>query len=199
MSDQGEGQNPGTYTGADGREYRWVSPQNNGQYRPVLTTTLGYECGIVYLSAADWPAAKAALDALVEAEQEEWVEIGEPQGLCEGQRRIRRDGSQPQTKAKPYYGEQKWVDLATSAYWVDAYRKGREVALEEASDLRDAVRELVRTINAMPSVTFDCSVLPIMEGGYHLAEDVRVDVNARQLMRWMDTLDKAAKKLEGKL
>ena len=135
---------PGTYTGADGREYRWVK-DGWGNYRMTRWDN-GREYAWDTIAPADWPAAKAALDALVEAEEEEWVEIGEPQGLREGQRRIRRDGSQPQTKSKPYYGEEKWVDLTTSAYWVDAYRKGRQVALEESSALRDAARELVEAV-----------------------------------------------------
>jgi hypothetical protein len=63
--------------------------------------------------------------------------------------------------------------------------------------LRDAAREMVRTINAMPIVTFDSSVLPLAE--YHLQGETKVDVNPRQLMGWLDRLDRSAKTLEGKL
>ena len=196
-------QAPGTYTGADGREYRWE--KGDGYYH----TQADNHTRVRDIAPVDWPAARAALDALVEQESGEWVEIGEPQGLREGQRRIRRDGSQPQTKSKPYYGEEKWVDLTTSAYWVDAYRKGREVGIEderkrlneeadkatvadgvmyqsgwnagrewearEDKGLRDAARELVEVVKDMPTFNqVDC-------------------------WDWLKAVKAAAKALEGKL
>ena len=82
-----------------------------------------------WIDPADWPAAKAALDALIKAESAEWVEI-------DAHHRIRRDGSEqeviPEAEGKP------WVELL----WGQAYRKGREVAEAEQADFRDAVRKV---------------------------------------------------------
>jgi len=95
----------------------------------------------------NWPAAKAALDALV-AESEEWVEIDD-------NARIRRDGTEAQWRSgggincwheHTYPGEKRWPQ---------AYRKGREVALEEASGLRDAARKASEII--VDELSRECS------------------------------------------
>lgn len=157
--------NAGEYVGKDGRTYRWVSPQNDGKYRPVLTTTIGYECGMVYLGAEDWPAAKAALDALIEQEAGEWVELETMDDAAVTHRfRIQLDGTNPQ-----YWAGNRWWGEHNSMPWILAYRKGHEVALEESAEaynqvcavgaeartkylaLRDAARELVEAIASTPT------------------------------------------------
>ena len=177
---------PGTYTGADGREYRWR------KFGPdvVLESITDVSSVVpVALAAVDIPAAKAALDALVEAEAD-IVELTPDW-------RMHFYSRDPQRWDLEHKVGGKWVITSECgpSLVMSAYHAGAAEKQQESADLRDAAQGLVRTINAMPSVTFDCSVLR----GYHLAEDVRVDVNARQLMRCMDTLDKAARELEGKL
>ena len=86
----------------------------------------------------DWPAAKAALDALVSEERgKEFVEV-----VACGKRRVKRDGSEIEK-----FEDGRWVPDAASHY-LTYYRKGREVALEETSGLRDAARELVEAVFA---------------------------------------------------
>jgi hypothetical protein len=77
--------------------------------------------------------AKAALDALLEAESEEWVEITTWE-------RIRRDGTQPEWR---YNEKTQWVTESKPRPGHVGFRKGREVAEAEQADFRDDVRELV--------------------------------------------------------
>lgn len=157
-------QSPGTYTGADGRAYRWA--KGDGYYH----TQADNHTRVRDIAPADWPAAKAALDALVEQE-EGWVEIDE-------HARIKRDGTAAQWRHGNGYG-QNWHPLSSDdKRWPAAYRKGREMALEEASALRDAVRELVRTIR---------------DAGVHSCNSLLPSVDGWQRIKY------AAKTLEGKL
>jgi hypothetical protein len=99
---------PGTYTGADGGEYRWELSVDGKSYYHVNGAGHGE-------NIHDWPAAKAALDALVEAEQEEWAYLGT-------HIRISRDGL---TMERDNH-DGGWE--AYSVNWIqDAYRKGLEV------------------------------------------------------------------------
>jgi len=92
------------------------------------------------IDPADWPAAKAALDALVEAEEGEWVLLPAP-NREEPYIRISKDGQRVQERTQ----EGRWNDY--DAWWIKAaYRKGREVAQQESSALRDAARELVEAV-----------------------------------------------------
>jgi len=111
---------PGEYVGKDGKLYT------------------------VCNSYADISAAKAALDALIEAEAEEWVDVVSLDHRCADYAlRIRRDGSNPQ-----YLGgaTRAWVQTREDEDWALAYRKGREVALEQVQQL-DAVGWLAYAID----------------------------------------------------
>lgn len=119
---------PGEYIGADGTTYRWTRDGDNywhhsGEWRDgwVIHSSV---------AAEDWPKAKAALDELIEEEAGEWVEIT----ACW---RIRPDGSQPQYLA----GSGMWQPFTEYGIgcWADAYRKGRELALEQVRELVEAV------------------------------------------------------------
>ena len=89
------------------------------------------------------------LEPLIEAEAEEWVYL-------DRQRRIHLDGSEGQA-----ISIKKWENNG-NCMWVQAYRKGREVALAECDDRiyelgidhktkMERVRELGREINAADS------------------------------------------------
>ena len=112
----------GEYVGADRRTYRWA-------HSPIMGWILRDEGGCVTgAKPLDWPAAKAALDALIESEQEQWVELSSAT-------RISQDGRRAQQKS---LDTAQWVDMADEYarvhYSVCSYRKGREVALQECSD-----------------------------------------------------------------
>jgi hypothetical protein len=136
---------PGTYTGADGREYRVQMDSGNDAFEVQVWLPGLKEWRDTFLRVSDIPAAKAALDALVEQESGEWVEWKE-HGTG-NTFRIKRDGSgQIERVCKNLNNGTTDVTYPCSmvTYAEDAYRKGREVALEETSALRDAARELVR-------------------------------------------------------
>ena len=123
--------NPGEYIGKDGGEYRWL-------YSDVMGWIVRDERGCVTgMKREDVTDAKAALDALLEAESEGWVEIDD-------NARIQRDGSDPQVRHEG--GVCVWRVLTIDKRWPKAYRKGREVAQAEQADFRDAVRELVDNV-----------------------------------------------------
>jgi len=137
--------NPGEYIGKDGRLYCWEWLDDGdgtpgyhlaGYDRRRMNTDRFYPA---HIPPADWPAAKAALDALIEAESEGWVEWIWAGGMC----RASADGSRVQMWD---YCLEKWVD-ATESRTGAAYRKGRGVAEAEQAELRDAVRELVEAVN----------------------------------------------------
>ena len=127
--------NPGEYIGKDGRTYRWL-------YSDVMGWIVCDERGCVTgMKREDVTDAKAALDALLEAESEEWVEI------AGGFYRISLDGKRVQQQYNHVARGRGYDDLAEEEAsripQVQSYRKGREVAEAEQADLRDAVRELV--------------------------------------------------------
>jgi len=123
---------PGEYIGKDGRTYRWRRGDTGGWFVEELTTDGIWVISLVQPSTEDWPDAKAALDALIEAESREWVGWTTAQGYH-------------------YRADQNgYVERNENGRWVtasppiqSAYLKGREVAQAEQADLRDAVRELV--------------------------------------------------------
>jgi hypothetical protein len=124
--------NPGEYIGKDGGEYRWL-------YSDVMGWIVRDERGCVTgMKREDVTDAKAALDALIEAESVEWVEWTWAGGMY----RASADGSRVQMWD---YCLEKWVD-ATESRTGAAYRKGREVAQAEQADMRDAVWELVDNV-----------------------------------------------------
>ena len=127
---------PGEYIGKDGRTYRWRRGDTRGWFVEELTTDGIWVISLVQPSTEDWPDAKAALDALIEAESREWVGWTTPQGYH-------------------YRADQNgYVERNENGRWVtasppiqSAYLQGREVAQAEQADLRDAVRELVDVVN----------------------------------------------------
>ena len=170
--------NPGEYIGKDGGEYRWL-------YSDVMGWIVRDERGCVTgMKREDVGDAKAALDALVEAESEEWVEIDD-------HARIKRDGTAAQWRHGNGYG-QNWHPLSSDdKRWPQAYRKGREVALEEGSDLRDAARKASGAI--VDELSRECS---------RCHEDAKCDEDLKHRCCIGCPVSKAlavAKTLEGKL
>ena len=159
--------NPGEYIGKDGRTYRWL-------YSDVMGWIVRDERGCVTgMKREDVTDAKAALDALIDAESMGWVAIDD-------NARIQADGSDPQVRHEG--GICCWRGLTNpiDKRWPKAYRKGREVAQAEQADLRDDVRELVEAV----TVASRCGV---DYGG--------IVVNRA----WFDYAVTAAKKVEAKL
>ena len=130
--------NPGEYIGKDGRTYRWVheylsDDSGSGYDHQVFTCHWETE----WIAPEDWPAAKAALDALIEAEKEaeEWVEIN-PHW------RVNREGRWQYRQCE---GLTSWFDKDPAYPTDEAYRKGREVALAEYEALREQEAEKAKT------------------------------------------------------
>lgn len=145
----------GEYTGADGRTYQIKGIEVKTDPYPMNPYQGFTGRGTLYPGHPDWPAAKAALDALIEVEQE-WVEL--PQVASEwSPRRVSGDRGQ-----RLVNGE--WVDLDETDPVLVGYRKGREAALEQ-------VRELVKLINVL---SLKMLVMPDGDGwlNYYMAEDV---------------------------
>ena len=131
--------NPGEYIGKDGRTYRWKHERlSDNSAEGYDHQAHVHEWETEWIDPADWDDAKAALDALIEAESMGWVAIDD-------NARIQADGSDPQVRHEG--GICVWRALTIDKRWPKAYRKGREVAEAEQADLRDAVRELVEAVN----------------------------------------------------
>jgi hypothetical protein len=115
---------PGQYMGDDARTYRWtVGEGGYGHWR--------YDCGWRVHPVVDWPAAKAALDALIESESEQWVYLE-----SDGEPVIRISATGERVQQQDHAG--KWTDY--SAWWIkEAYRKGRELERAKCAKLREAV------------------------------------------------------------
>lgn len=120
---------PGEYTGADGKLYAWDKSVAGG-YLPVFAE--GGE--FAEIAPADWPAAKAALDALIEAEEGEWVEIDK-------YRRVSPDGAKAQHRLVNYRGNfiKGWTDRNPHGVIFDAYRAGLTTGKKDAQELAEAV------------------------------------------------------------
>jgi len=133
----------GEYVGKDGRTYRWTKQDSEtgvqeSWYR--LEVVGGRYSEGPYVS--DVPAAKAALDALIAAEQDaEWVELDS--NGCTQRTRISRDGTLAQTR---WPGDEWKPALNPDWSGFKAYRKGREVAEAENAALREQVRALVEAV-----------------------------------------------------
>lgn len=94
-------QTPGEYVGADGRTHRvggWI----------VLVGTIVGECDDVMPHDPDWPAAKVALDALVEEQQTKRVDI--PLDACWSPRRLILKNGVPVAVEVLEHGEE-WEDV----------------------------------------------------------------------------------------
>ena len=147
---------PGEYVGADGRRYRWVC--SDGKYevcwvRPECANDPVDGLWGTSIHAEDWPAAKTALDALIEAEAGEWVYVDK-------WARIRADGS----SAEERYGSSPDC-LSWGGYvgrWADAYRKGREVALEQVKELVEAVLASHSCYESGPHGGWMCTGEPVL-------------------------------------
>jgi hypothetical protein len=108
--------NKGEYIGKDGRTYRWIFSSIMGWVvRDEGLTVTGVKPG-------DWPAAKSALDELIEEEAEEWVEI-------DGFHRCDITGKHQQVRSCTRDG---WSEVCMGEDYdvFNGYRKGRAVALE---------------------------------------------------------------------
>ena len=138
---------PGTYTGADGREYRWVhewldDSSGSGYDHQVFCSEWTQE----WIDPADIDVAKAALDALVEAESEEWVEFP-------------REGNHAPFRFNLELTRLQFLQDQGSGQWREAeydlcliraaYRKGREQAQQEAQDELDAKTREITTLRAV--------------------------------------------------
>jgi len=132
---------PGEYIGKDGRAYRWTHGRLDDDSADGYDHQVHiHEWETEWIDPADWDDAKAALDALIEAESVEWVEIDD-------NARIQRDGSDPQVRHEGGICVWRALTNPIDKRWPKAYRKGREVAEAEQADFRDAVRELVEAVN----------------------------------------------------
>ena len=140
----------GEYTGKNGRKYKWEKGSSrSGWFVTEKEPVTGiWICSFSQPSTEDWPAAKAALDALIEAESEGWVEIDD-------NARIQRDGSDPQVRHED--GVCVWRALTIDKRWPKAYRKGREVAEAEQAEMRGAVWELVEAVERASDLL--CSII----------------------------------------
>jgi hypothetical protein len=78
----------------------------------------------------------AALDALIEEEAEEWVEM---HSKSFSPRRFSPDGNRAEFWDAP---SNRWRSIAIDDGLFQSYRKGREVALEQARELAEAVSAL---------------------------------------------------------
>ena len=122
---------PGEFIGVDGQTYRWSSKWRAGMYVLCIVDYKGEtEWQNGFISKEDWPNARTALDALIEAEAEEWVEI---RNLW----RIKKDGTQPE-----YCQDNEWRPYVGIPDWADGYRKGREVALEQVQELVEQIENV---------------------------------------------------------
>jgi len=121
---------PGEYIGKDGLTHRWYEmPFSHTCEHQILE-----EAHDIWVARGihpdDWPAAKAALDALIESE-EEWVCVSMNSQV---DWRFRRDGS----RAEYRQGDSGWTYEPDSS-GERIYRKGREVALQDVQELVEAV------------------------------------------------------------
>lgn len=138
----------GTYTGKDGRTYRLVHSRRDDEWCTEVLhcdTLSGVDrWDTATLRVSDIDAAKAALDALIAAEQEaeQWVELN-------GYWRISTDGIKVQRRDWCDDSDP-WVDTTEAPELVKLYRTGlahgREVVLAESAELREQVRALVGAI-----------------------------------------------------
>jgi len=115
--------NPGEYVGEDGRTYQW---ERLGEHWTIAGG----------LRINDWPKAKAALDALIESEQEEWVEI---QPATFGQLGYRHNGERLQVCGT----NDDWRDV-TRADLLNIFRAGLKAGQEQVQELVEAVEAFVQ-------------------------------------------------------
>jgi len=128
----------GEYIGNDERTYRWVHEHLSDDSASGYDHQAKFdEWETEWIDPEDWPAAKAALDALIaEQDAEQWVEW-----FTDYWYRAKSDASQVQFRASR---EERWTDCRDGE--TEAYRKGREVAQAEHEALREQVRALVEAV-----------------------------------------------------
>jgi hypothetical protein len=123
----------GEYKDVNGRLHRWTRADGDeaGWFtqRQLLDGMWVVDYGF---SSEDWPAAKAALDELIEAEAGEWVE------LADGGIRIRKDSSDPQWLDPG----RDWQRCSERDHIAVAYRKGLAVVLAQAWELANEVLDV---------------------------------------------------------
>lgn len=135
------------YIGKDGRTYRWRF-QSVGEndydfsgYRHEIKAG-GVWCPYP-VQPKDWLATKAALDALIEEEVGEWVELSLP----ENKWRMPKNGD-----GNPQWWdctEDRWYEGSYVAGPAISYRKGRSVALEQVKELVEAVLDAGPLLNIL--------------------------------------------------
>ncbi len=155
--------NPGEYVGKDGRTYRWEHRDTGYVHSCCYLDGETVWWPWVTINERDIPAAKAALDALVEAEGEEWVEWKTIGGST-----FRARGNEIQWWYTP---TGKWRSEHDSDIGC-AYRKGRDVGLSERLTCHNCVklaeaRKLVEAVLKPPWPVWkhcdDCANAPTNE------------------------------------
>jgi len=131
MDKEADSMNPGQYVGEDGRTYTWCKDRK-GYCLWVNFDNCRESGGFPSIPAADWPKAKAALDALIESEQEGWME------LEQFPYRIMRDGSRAEFRATDGVYRNAGHSLC-----LEAFRAGLKTGQEQE---REKVRELVGAV-----------------------------------------------------
>jgi len=141
--------NPGDYVGEDGRKVICTFPGVDGVECDCLGILVRCPEGCTHVldpSIANWPKAKAALDALIESEQEEWVEVEyegvryryAEDGNCPRLERWVRESNDPSDAAYFYEGYDP-VPHYDQGHLGVAFRAGRKAALEQVQELVEAV------------------------------------------------------------
>jgi len=143
---------PGEYIGKDGRTYRWKPGREEwhierwGDAIRLGDTTPKWHSSRLKLD--DWPAAKDALDALIESEQEEWVEISLGM-LNQCYYRLMVGPPSDPRKVLEKRGFKGWersehdFDSYLFKHMIEiAYHKGREVALQDVQELAEAIDQM---------------------------------------------------------
>lgn len=193
---KGANMNPGEYIGKDGRTYRWKHERlSDNSAEGYDHQAHVHEWETEWIDPADWLDAKAALDALIEAESGEWVYLMARE--TQTRYRIHPDGSQPQ-----WYDDEQWTEDIDDVDWAEHYRKGREVALEEANHRRcedcwywPAIESHSATVTKMQA-----RYNALAEAARELVEAVlRAVDNARVDPQTQRDIRNAAKKVEAKL
>lgn len=118
--------NPGEYE-VNGIRYGWAHDLDEYEHRERIDG--------VWFRCARFPdieKAEKARQELIEAESEGWVEIDD-------NARIQRDGSDPQVRHEGGICVWRALTNPIDKRWPKAYRKGREVALEQVRELVEAV------------------------------------------------------------
>jgi len=183
----------GQYIGADGRTYRWHNEGHKEVMRGGMVHQVRFKSWCrkdaewqgEWIHPEDWPAAKAALDELIEEEAGEWVEWTSDKFDY----RAKSDGSVVEWATR-HTNPKDWTswdcpDIAA------AYCKGREVALEEGIKRGERIREAEAT-----KLQEAISALELARELVEAVGDVKFDLLWQP--KWQ-RIKAVAKALEGKL